>query len=104
MEGAYPVKGMGDLETEEIIDTDMVRGSGRVCIARLDFEVGKRGHRVVIEYVDVYVGNESAIQLIDTCEVCTILVLCLRGLFSFRQSFLAHILRTICSPEQECVS
>jgi len=53
MEGAYPVKGMGDLETEEIIDTDMVRGSGRVCIARLDFEVGKRGHRVVIEYVDV---------------------------------------------------
>jgi hypothetical protein len=55
MEGTYPVKGMGDLETEEIIDTDiqMVRGSGRVCIARLDFEVGKRGHQVVMKYVDV---------------------------------------------------
>lgn len=45
MERTYPVKGMGDLETEEIIDTDiqMVRGSGRVCIARLDFEVGNAG-------------------------------------------------------------
>jgi len=27
--GAYPVKGMGDLETEEIIDTDKERSENR---------------------------------------------------------------------------
>ena len=46
---------MGDQEAEEIIDTDKqtVRGSGRVCIARLEFEVGKREHRAMVEDVDV---------------------------------------------------
>ena len=36
------MKGMGDLETEEIIDTDkqMVLGSGTVYIAQLDVDAG----------------------------------------------------------------
>ena len=57
---AYPVKGMGDLETEGIIDTDKrgVWGSGR-SLYRV-FKIGKREHRVM-RYVDVEVGNESDI-------------------------------------------
>jgi len=58
--GAYPVKGMGDQETEGIIDTDKggVWGSGQ-SLYRV-FKVGKREHRVM-RYVDAEAGNESDI-------------------------------------------